>query len=256
MNGHGAPTLVEHVGDDIVVWPAPDEDAWASNGSSAASAVPLTTESADDDEADEWLGVGAAVAIRQPALHSRRGEATAALGDRLGHRGPRGRSPPVGRVGTDAAGRDEGPAHVSQPRAIARSRWRRTHSCSRPMRSLAESSTHSISAKSPAAFAASYNGTGLSDDLSASRSPRPRARTRFAAQTRWRTSISRTGPTSTNISRTPSSKDCRSVRRRSRVRSTSSLDSWARKRLRSRAPTPRSPGDWPRLNDELSNWTR
>ena len=36
-NGHGAPTLVEHVGDDIVVWPAPDEDAWASNGSSAAS---------------------------------------------------------------------------------------------------------------------------------------------------------------------------------------------------------------------------
>ncbi len=41
------------------MWPAPDEDAWASNGSSAASAVPLTAESADADETDEWLGVGA-----------------------------------------------------------------------------------------------------------------------------------------------------------------------------------------------------
>src|SRR6478736_2853156 len=75
--------------------------------------------------------------------------------------------------------------------------------------------------------------------FSASRSRRPRARTRFAARTRWRTSTSRTGPTCTNNSRTPSSQDCRSVRRRSRVRSTSSIDSWARKQLRSRAPTAR-----------------
>jgi capsular polysaccharide biosynthesis protein len=59
-NGHGTPTLVEHVGDDIVVWPAADEDAWTSNGSSSASTVSLATESADADEADEWLGVGAA----------------------------------------------------------------------------------------------------------------------------------------------------------------------------------------------------
>ena len=74
--------------------------------------------------------------------------------------------------------------------------------------------------------------------FSASRSPRPRARRRFAARTRWLTSISRTGPTSTNISRTPSSKDCRSVRRRSRVRSTSSIDSWARKQASSTSTDP------------------
>ena len=58
-NGHGTPTLVEHVGDDIVVWPAADEDAWTSNGSSSARTVSLATESADADDADEWLGVGA-----------------------------------------------------------------------------------------------------------------------------------------------------------------------------------------------------
>ena len=111
-NGHGAPTLVEHVGDDIIVWPAADA-AWTSNGSSAVTAVPVTTESGDVDEPD-GRPLRRGVAIRQPPLHSRRAEATAPLGDRFGHRGPRGRRPPVARVGTDAARRDEGPAHVSQ----------------------------------------------------------------------------------------------------------------------------------------------
>ena len=113
-NGHGPPTLVGHVGDDIVVLPAPDEAAWTSTGSSVVTAYSVTTESADGDEADEWLRLGARVTIRQPPLHSRRAEETTALGDRLGHRGPRRRCPPVRRLGTDAAGRDEGPAHVPQ----------------------------------------------------------------------------------------------------------------------------------------------
>jgi capsular polysaccharide biosynthesis protein len=58
-NGHDVPTLVEHVGDDIVVWPVPTEDASTSNGSPATTRLPTTTtESADDDDADDWLGVG------------------------------------------------------------------------------------------------------------------------------------------------------------------------------------------------------
>ena len=163
MNGDGAPTVVERLGDDIVVWPAPDEDTWTSTGSPAATVVPVTAESVDGDEAVSGFE-SAGVAIHRSPLHSRRAQATTAVGDRLGHRGPRGRTPSVGRLGTDAAGRDEGPAHV--PPASDRTPAMATDSQLLETDAVARRVVNSLHLReSPEAFASSYSGTALSDDL-------------------------------------------------------------------------------------------
>ena len=231
-NGHGAPTLVEHVGDDIVVWPAPDEDAWASNGSSAASAVPLTAESADADETDEWLGVGAGSRFVNlhfilGAVRRRRrwviGAAIAGLVVGL-----------LLSVASAPTPQAETKVLLTFPASSDRTLAMATDTQLLETDAVARRVVNALHLReSPAAFAASYKGTGLSDDLLGISVSAPSSSEALRrARTRWRTSTSRTGPTSTNISRIPSSKDCRSVRRRSRVRSTSSLDSWARRRLR------------------------
>ena len=163
-NGHGAPTLVEHVGDDIVVWPAPDEDAWASNGSSPASAVPVTTESADADEADEWLGVGAASRFVNlhfilGAVKRRRrwviGSAIAGLVVGL-----------LLSVASAPTPQAETKVLLTFPASSDRTLAMATDTQLLKTDAVARRVVNALHLReSPSAFAASYNGTGLSDDL-------------------------------------------------------------------------------------------
>ena len=163
-NGHGAPTLVEHVGDDIVVWPAPDEDAWASNGSSPASAVPLTTESADADEAEEWFGVGAGSRFVNlhfilGAVKRRRrwviGSAIAGLVVGL-----------LLSVASAPTPQAETKVLLTFPTSSDRTLAMATDTQLLKTDAVARRVVNALHLReSPAAFAASYNGTGLSDDL-------------------------------------------------------------------------------------------
>ena len=163
-NGHGAPTLVEHVGDDIVVWPAPDEDAWASNGSSAASAVPLTAESADADETDEWLGVGAGSRFVNlhfilGAVRRRRrwviGAAIAGLVVGL-----------LLSVASAPTPQAETKVLLTFPASSDRTLAMATDTQLLETDAVARRVVNALHLhESPAAFAASYKGTGLSDDL-------------------------------------------------------------------------------------------
>ena len=163
-NGHGAPTLVEHVGDDIVVWPAPDEDAWASNGSSATSAVPLTAESADADETDEWLGVGAGSRFVNlhfilGAVRRRRrwviGAAIAGLVVGL-----------LLSVASAPTPQAETKVLLTFPASSDRTLAMATDTQLLETDAVARRVVNALHLReSPAAFAASYKGTGLSDDL-------------------------------------------------------------------------------------------
>ena len=163
-NGHGAPTLVEHVGDDIVVWPAPDEDAWASNGSSATSAVPLTAESADTDETDEWLGVGAGSRFVNlhfilGAVRRRRrwviGSTIAGLVVGL-----------LLSVASAQTPQAETKVLLTFPTSSDRTLAMATDTQLLETDAVARRVVNALHLReSPAAFAASYKGTGLSDDL-------------------------------------------------------------------------------------------
>jgi capsular polysaccharide biosynthesis protein len=163
-NGHGAPTLVEHVGNDIVVWPAADEDAWTSNGASSARAVSFTTESADDDEADEWLGVGAG--SRFVNLHFILGEVTRrrrwVIGSAIA-------GLVVGlllSVASAPTPRAETKVLLTFPTASDPARAMVTDAQLLETDAVARRAVNALHLReSPTAFASSYSGTGLSDDL-------------------------------------------------------------------------------------------
>jgi capsular polysaccharide biosynthesis protein len=164
-NGHGAPTLVEHVGNDIVVWPAADEDAWASNGVSSAGAGSFTTESADDDEADEWLGVGGA-GSRFVNLHFVLGEVKrrrrwvigcAVAGLVVGL---------LLSVASSATPRAETKVLLTFPSASDPARAMLTDAQLLETDAVARRVVDALHLpESPAAFTSSYSGLGLSDNL-------------------------------------------------------------------------------------------
>jgi capsular polysaccharide biosynthesis protein len=163
-NGHSAPTLVEHVGNDIVVWPAADEDAWTSNGASSARAVSFTSESADDDEEDDWLGVGAG--SRFVNLHFILGEVkrrrrwvigAAVAGLLVGL---------VLSVVSAPTPRAETKVLLTFPTASDPARAMLTDAQMLQTDAVARRTVNALHLReTPAAFADSYSGTGLSDDL-------------------------------------------------------------------------------------------
>ena len=164
MNGDGAPTLVERLGDDIVVWPAPDEDTWTSTGSPAATVVPVTAESVDGDEADEWLGVSAGSRFINlhfilDALRRRRrwviGSAIAGLAVGL-----------LLSVVSAPTPQAETKVLLTFPSASDRTRAMATDAQLLETDAVARRVVNSLHLReSPEAFASSYSGTALSDDL-------------------------------------------------------------------------------------------
>jgi capsular polysaccharide biosynthesis protein len=162
-NGHGAPTLVEHVGGDIVVWPAPDEDAWAPNGSSSPRAGSYATEAVDADEEDEWLGIGASRFVNLhfilDAVKRRRrwviGAAIVGLVVGL-----------LLSVASAAKPQAETKVLLTFPSASDPTRAMLTETQLLETDAVARRVVNALHLReSPAAFAASYRGTGLSDNV-------------------------------------------------------------------------------------------
>jgi uncharacterized protein involved in exopolysaccharide biosynthesis len=161
-NGHGGPTAVEHVGEDIIVWRAPDDDA-PTRSSPSATTVPAATRSSDADDADAWLGVGGARFVNLHfivgALKRRRrwliGFAGAGLAVGL-----------VLSVKFAPSPRAETTVLLTHPSTSARTPAMVTDSELLATNAVARRAVDALHlAESPTAFASSYKGTVLSDDL-------------------------------------------------------------------------------------------